>query len=686
MSSKPNIFFNRIYIFVIGLILLWMLLEVRLFIIQVKRNDFYMEHSQLQSAKKINLKAKRGEIFDRTGECLATNIIHYDIGVDLNLVKNKNQIARACATAFKRPSNFYLKKMNKGGDFVYLARKVPEAQISSLLNLSDPGFVKIKGYKRYYSFGKYGSQVIGFTDIDDKGISGLELQYDKELAGIDGWTFLMADAKRRFGYNVDYPNKQPESGVDLVLTLNKNYQTIVEDELDTAIKQYNADYGMAVLMEPNSGEILAMYSSPGFDPNRPASSTISQRRNRVITDIFEPGSIFKIFPAAALLQEKIKKPDDIVFCENGSYKYYKHTINDTKKYAWLSFKKVIENSSNIGMVKLSDEISKYKLYKYLKNFGFDSHTGVNLIGESDGLLTKPEQFSGLSKAVISFGQEVGVTAIQITNAFASVVNGGHLMRPFVLKQIYTSEGDIIEEHKPMLIRDVISSSVSEQLKIFMLDAVKRGTGKKAQIEGVLVGGKTGTAQKFNKKTKRYERDRYVSSFVGFAPYEMPEYVLGIFIDEPKPTYYGGEVAAPVFAKIMNRLLNLASTEQLHIKYEPKIVQENNKLPDFSGFSINAIEEYFHLNNIDYNLAGEGSYIISQTKEPDKVHLTLGRPEVSIGKIPNLKGLSIREALRKIDFSKCTVKITGKGTVISQSIRPGTEVNHKTGLVLVCSAN
>jgi cell division protein FtsI (penicillin-binding protein 3) len=686
MTSKSNIFFNRIYVFVIGLILFWILIEIRLFIIQIERNDFYVELSQNQSAKKIKLKAKRGEIFDRTGECLATNIIHYDFGVDLKLVKNKDQIARACATAFKRSANYYLKKMNTGRDFVYLARKVSESKVESLLSISDPGLVKIKGYKRYYSFGKYGSQVIGLTDVDDNGISGLESQHDKDLSGIDGWTFLMADAKRRFGYNVDYPNKQPDSGVNLVLTLNKNYQTIVEDELDTAIKQYNANYGMAVLMEPNSGEILAMYTSPGFDLNRPFLSSVSQRKNRAITDIFEPGSIFKIFPAAALLQEKIKKPDDIVYCHNGSYTFYNHTIHDTKKYAWLSFKKVIENSSNIGMVKLTEDISRNKLYKYLKNFGFDSHTGVNLIGESDGMLKKPEKFSGLSKAVISFGQEVGVTALQITNAFASVVNGGHLMRPYVLKQILSSGGDIVEEHKPMVIRDVISTSVSQTLNSFMLDAVKKGTGKKAAIDGVMVGGKTGTAQKFNKKTNRYKKNSYLASFVGFAPYEKPEFVLGIFIDEPKPRYYGGEVAAPIFANIMQRLLNYASTEQIHMKYEPKIVQKNKSMPDFSGLSINAIEEYFHINNIAYHLEGEGSHVVSQKKEMNKVQLFLATPEIENGEFPNLKGLSLREALSKIDFSKCTVTITGQGNVVNQSIRPGSKLNQKTSLVLSCSTN
>jgi cell division protein FtsI/penicillin-binding protein 2 len=685
-QSKPNIHFNRIYFIVFALVLFWVILEIRLFAVQIHNHDFYLEQSRIQSAKKILLEARRGEIFDRNEESLATNLIQYDLGVDLNKIRNKDKVAHVFGLTFQRSKSYFLNKLNSKRDFIFLARKVPERRIKPIESLEDPGLVKLPGFRRFYPYGKYGAQVIGITNVDDQGISGLELQYDEQLKGRDGWTFLLVDARRRFGYDVDFPRLIPEPGINMILTLDKNFQTIVEDELDHGVKKYNATYGMAVLMDPNTSQILAMYSSPGFDPNNPTSSTVSQRKNRIIVDIFEPGSTFKIFPAAVLLQEYLKKPDDIVFCENGSYRFYNHIINDSKKYAWLPFNKVIENSSNIGMVKLTSDLSKYTLYKYLKSFGFEAKTGVNLIGESSGILTKPKNFSGLSKAAISFGQEVGVTALQITNAFCAVINGGNLMQPYLIDRILSSEGKIINQSEPMKIRRVISTNVSDNLKGFMLNVVRRGTGKKAAIPGIEVGGKTGTAQVYDLKAKRYLPNQYMASFIGFAPFKQPKYVLAVFLFNPKPYYYGGQVAAPLFSSIMERILNFAPLPDSELGAQIKIAQINNSIPDLKGLPIYAAEEYFEIKQIDYTIQGDGSHILTQSQNTDQIKLTLGIPDNQFDKLPNLKGLTIREALKRIDFRKVRVKITGSGRIIQQSIKPGSRIKRKQELHLYCSNN
>jgi cell division protein FtsI/penicillin-binding protein 2 len=685
-KSRPNIHFKRIYLIVAVLVVFWFMLEMRLFFIQVHDHKFYVEQSRIQSAKKISLESRRGDIFDRNGECLATNLIQYDLGVDLRKVTSKKAIAHAFSTAFHRTRSYYINKLNTKRDFIFLARKVPEKRIQQINNLEDPGLVKLQGFRRYYPFGKCGSQLIGITNVDDQGISGLELQFENRLRGKNGWTFLLVDARRRFGYDVDFPRILPEAGINMILTLDKNFQTIVEDELDLGVKKSKAQYGIAVMMDPNSGEILAMYSSPGFDPNNPHKSSVVQRKNRAIADIFEPGSTFKIFPAAALLQEKIKKPDDIVFCENGSYRFYNHTINDSKKYGWLSFKKVIENSSNIGMVKITSELSKYKLYKYLKSFGFDSKTGVNLLGESTGILTKPKNFSGLSKAEISFGQEVGVTALQITSAYGAVVNGGNLMQPYLVHKWITSDGRIIDRTQPIKIRRVLSSDVAEILKNFMLDAVRRGTGKKASVPNINVGGKTGTAQIFDKKTKRYLSNQYMASFIGFAPYDKPKYVLAIFLFNPKPYYYGGQVAAPIFSSIMQRILNFSPVQEPQYTPEVKIAQISTSIPDMKGLPAYVAEEYFDIKNVDYNIKGNGSHILSQAQDSEEVHLLLGTLENKYDKLPNLKGLTIREALKRLNFIKLRVKITGSGRVIKQSIQPGAKIKQRNELLLTCANN
>jgi len=678
-----SIHFGRIYVVVAGLLILWAAIEFRLFQIQISQHAFYVEQSNVQSAKKINLKARRGRIFDTNGECLATNIVHYDLGADLHLIENKNAVASSFAKAFNRPRSYFLNKLDTPRDFTYLVRKVNDEELQQLAGIDDPGVVKLEGSRRYYPFGKYGSQIIGFTDLDDRGASGIEMQFDPQLKGQDGWTFLLADAHRRFGYDVDYPHFEPNPGLDIELTINKNFQTIVEDELDAGVKKYRGESGMAVLMNPNTGEILAMYSSPGFDPNEPNRSTLDQRRNRAITDIFEPGSTFKIFPAAALLQEKIKSPDSIAFCENGSYLYYKHTINDSKKYGWLSFRRVIENSSNIGMVKLTESLKKKTFYQYLKNFGFDSQTGVDIIGEASGILTKPADFSGLSKAVISFGQEVGVTAVQITNAFAAVVNDGRLMRPYIIKRALDYRGKVVAEKQPQEIRQVITPDVAQTLKSFMLGVVENGTGKKARIDGVQIGGKTGTAQKFDKKLSRYIRNEYMASFIGFAPYDDPQLILSIFIDNPKPSYYGGDVAAPIFAAIIKRILQFAPEKEQPMVTEKERAVLTTTVPNLKGLPVYAAEEYLEFKDLDYEIEGEGSHVISFSNASDEINLILGNPALTTSRMPDLSGLSLREAIMRIDFKRFRVRIYGQGCVRTQSIKAGTMIKNRADLKLVC---
>ena len=683
-SSRENIHFNRIYFVVIGLIIFWLLIEARLFFIQVNQHDFYVKHSKIQSAKKIVLPAQRGTIYDRNSEQLATNLIHYDLAIDLKRVKNKNKIAKKFAVVFRKSVDHYMRKMNRNRDFVYLERKVQEGTAQKFELLEDPGFVKIKGFRRFYPYNNYGSQLLGFTNIDDKGISGLEGQYEKRLRGEAGWTFLLADARRRFGYDVDLPQTLPKPGHNIVLTINKNFQTIVDDELERGVTANNANYGMAVLMDPNTGEILAMSCTPGFNLNKPSRSTTDQRRNRTITDIFEPGSTFKVFPAAALLQENLKKPDDIVFCENGSFKFYNHVIHDTKKYGWLSFRKVVENSSNIGMVKLTKDISNRTFYRYLKNFGFDSRTGINLIGENAGTLSKPDKFSGISKGVISFGQEIGVTAIQMVTAFSALINGGNLMRPYVVQKIIGSDQSEIDEIQPALIRQVITAEVSEILRGFLLEAVQRGTGKKGKLDDILVGGKTGTAQKFNPKTKRYKKNAYLSSFIGFAPYDSPNYVLGIFVDEPKPRYYGGDVAAPIFSSIIQRLIKFAPTEESEKVPELKIAEKNTHVPDMTGLQFTAAEEFLKINDLSFQIQGSGTHVLSQSQKSDEIALVLGDPQLKSSVLPNFKGKTVREALKLVNFSKIRVNIKGNGIVVKQSPSPGKKITNNEILTLTCA--
>jgi cell division protein FtsI/penicillin-binding protein 2 len=553
-------------------------------------------------------------------------------------------------------------------------------------HIEEPGLVKLRNFRRFYPFSNYGSQLVGFTDVDDKGASGIELQYDQVLNGKNGWTILQVDAKRRFSYSAEHPIIKPQRGADIYLTIDKNYQTILEDNLSKGVKKYNARNGMAILMRPQTSEILAMCSYPGFNPNNPARSKPEFRENRVISDVFEPGSTFKVFPVAALLQEGIKQPDDIIYCENGFFKYYDHIVRDSKKYGWLSMQRVFENSSNIGIVKLVDELPKHIFYRYLKNFNFGSQTGIGLSGENSGFLSKPEMFSGISKGMMSQGYEIGSTALQITNAYCAVVNGGYLMRPFIVQKVENAKGEIIEENSPVKIRQVISKDVANILKKFMLGAVKRGTGKNAQIESVQAGGKTGTAQKYDSQRKRYKKGAYLSSFIGFAPHDKPQFVLAVFLDEPRPVYYGGKTAAPIFKSIMEHLLEVTSGSPITDERLVFSANETDEAPNVVGLHFSVASEVLNTRNIDFDFSGDGSYVISQKIVDDEVVLRLDDPAVDISKMPDLRGLSIREALKKIDFSKVRVKIEGKGKVKQQTVQAGTNIKNFQILVLSCSQN
>jgi cell division protein FtsI (penicillin-binding protein 3) len=683
---NKNIKFERVYFLVAVLILFWLTLQVRLYTVQISNHDYYMRQSRIQSQKKIDLQAKRGMIYDRNHAAMATNLEHFDIGLDLSLVEDRNAILQACSRLFNKPVQYYRNQIKADRDFIYLARKVTREKSRKLENIQDAGLVVIPAYRRYYPYGTYGSQIIGFTDVDDIGLSGIELLYESTLKGQAGWTRMVVDARRRFRYDVDYPGSVPRPGVDIVLTIDKDFQTILEDELKAGVLKSKASHGIAVLMDPASGEVLAMGSYPTFNPNQPQTSQIDHRRNRAITDVFEPGSTFKIFSAAALLQEGIRKPDDIVYCWEGAYKFYNHVIHDTKNYGWLSFRRVVENSSNIGMVQLMSDLPSLSFYKYLKSFGFDSQTGIGIPGESSGLLTHPREFSGLSKGVISFGQEVGVTALQITNAFSAVVNGGILMKPRLVERITAPDGSVIEENEPERIRRVISEDISQVLKKFMLGAVERGTGKKALIDGILVGGKTGTAQKYNKRIRSYRKDGYLASFIGFAPYENPRFVLGVFIDEPKTKHTGGVVAAPIFASIIKRIYSHRPLEEDEQEAGLKFTEGNSLLPLLTDLSLPAAEELLRMRNISFDFQGEGTVIKKQTIEDNNLTLQLGEINLTASRMPDLHGLSVREALRSVDFSKLIVKIEGEGKVRKQSIAPGSTLRKSTTLHLTCSRN
>lgn len=668
-----------------GLFFFWFLLEANLFRFQIVDHERLSAVAKKQYEREITLDAQRGTIYDRSGNKLATNIIYYDVAADPLLVKNKEYIAKTLSNSFRRSKNYYMSKMSRNSHFAYLERRTTESSIRPLLNFEDPGLIRFENFGRYYPYGSNAAQLIGFTDPDDNGLSGLELQFEDQLKGKNGKAFLQYDATRGVSYNADYPLLKPVAGVDYYLTLDKDIQTVVEKALKKGVDEIRAKSGMVIIMDPSSSAVLAMANYPSFNPNKHKRYEEWIKKNRAITDAFEPGSTLKMFSASAILQERLKKPDDIVFCENGKFKMYDHTINDTKKHGWLSFKKVVELSSNIGMVKLVDEMPKNTLFRYLKNFGFGMETGIGLMGEAPGSLAPPAKWSGLSKAVIAIGQEIGVTGLQITNAFCALINGGYLNKPFIVSHYREFGSDeLVQVNKTENIRQVISPEVCDILKSFMKGVVEDGTGKKAKVDQITVGGKTGTAQKFSRKTGRYYSNKYVASFIGFAPYDNPKYVCAVFMDEPVTKKYGGDAAAPVFAEIISQII--------HFDRLPPAIQEPQirdrvyakkvkSIPSLQGFEVKQVVDYLDDKDFDIEVNGKGRFIKDAALKDEKVFIKSEDNKVEMDKMPNLKGLTLRQALKQIDFSKVTIKISGNGKIYEQSIKAGTALKNRNWVLL-----
>ncbi|MBN2710688.1 MAG: transpeptidase family protein [Calditrichaceae bacterium] len=678
----------RLSILVVIIAGFWGALEINLFRIQIVNHDRLSRIAYNQYEKRIILPARRGSICDRNGHLMAATSIHYDIAADPKMIKDRGKAAACFARVFNKSESYFRGQLKKNTHFIYLERKVDKKKVDKILALNDPGIIILDNFRRDYPFGSDGGQLLGFTDTDDHGISGLELIFEKELAGEAGEAVLQYDGPRRVFYNADYPIRAALSGNDVFLTIDKNIQTIVEDELESGVKNAHAATGMAVVLDPYSGAVLAMANYPRFNPNRQEDYPLNVKRNRVITDVFEPGSTLKIFTAASLLQDRLRNTDDIVFCENGSYQIYDRRFTDTKKYGWLSFRRVVENSSNVGMIKLSADLHPKVFFRYLKNFGFGEKSLIELPGEAAGFLEQPMNWSGISRASISIGYEIGVTALQMTAAYAAIVNGGYLYRPFVVSHLRTLEGDIIRKTEPEVIRQVISPEVSDILKNLMLGVVQRGTGTRAALQQINVGGKTGTAKKYDHKRKQYLNDRYLGSFVGFASYEQPKYICAVFIDDPRNGYYGGEVAGPVFNRIIHRIFNLQQAPQLPIlagqdREENRTANPISDLPELAGFNINAAVALLDEKDIKYEIAGRGQYVKDVAKDKNHLVIKTGPLRLNSDRTPNLVGLTLKEALNRLNLEKFKIALEGdrSGIITMQSIKPGTMVEQRTTLTV-----
>jgi cell division protein FtsI (penicillin-binding protein 3) len=530
---------------------------IKLFIIQFIEAEEYRKIARNQHESRIFLRPERGNIYDREGKILATNIISYSFAVDPTVLKDLETIKYIASLVDSTQGEIYQKLLKKitttKKSFVWLVRGLDDSSSSKFTNLKIEGLIKIIEPKRTYVYNEIAAQLLGCTDVDSRGVAGLELSLDSLLKGTPGYMTVLRDAIGRLRPIANLPVESAKHGCSIELTIDIELQKIMETELINGATKTGSSGAVAIAIVPETGEILAMSSYPSVNPNTSINNS-ADLRNKAITDIYEPGSTFKIVTAAAAIEEGLITPESIVNGYNGLLVNNDIKIADTHPFDKTTFSEAFRYSSNIVFANLASSIPDAKFYKYIRDFGFGHNLDFDSYGESEGLIKKMNEFNSISKKFAGFGYGISVTPLQLLISYSTIANSGIMMKPYVIKSIRNNSGDLIYEGKPQKIRQVVSKKTSDILKDLLVGVVENGTGKYAQISGLSIAGKTGTSQQFIEGA--YSKTDYTASFVGFFPAESPKIAILILLDKPTGNYYGGATAAPIFKNIVKGWLTL----------------------------------------------------------------------------------------------------------------------------------
>jgi cell division protein FtsI (penicillin-binding protein 3) len=613
--------------------------------LQVIRHAELAALAERQYSRTVVLQAQRGPIVDRQGAALATASPAESLFAQPRAVGDPVRVAARLARPLGIPESDIHAQLTSGRPFVWLRRKLPPAVAAEVKALREPGLGFLPEPLRLYPNRELAAHVIGFDGVDG-GLEGIERAFNDTLSGTPGKAVVGRDALGR-EVVTEALLQSPAPGQGVMLTLDRTIQYLAEREIDAAWRRTQAKAAMAVVMDPRSGDVLAIAIRPTFNPN--TFLDVPSRdvwRNRAVTDPFEPGSTFKVILAAAALEEGVVRPDDRIWAENGQITIAKTTIHDWKKYGWLTFGEVLQNSSNVGSIKVGLTLGRDRYYRYMTAFGFGAPTGIGLAGESRGLLREPQRWSLLSLPTMSIGQEISVTALQMVAAFGAIANDGVLMQPRLVRSLFDAEGRETRRFDPQPVRQVVSPETARTLTRMMTQVVAQGTGHNAAIAGYEVAGKTGTAQKLDAATRRYSRNPGVLSFVGFAPADAPRLVMLVMLDEPKNEKWGSEAAAPIFSAIGGEVLR-------YLDVPPR---------DATPLAI---------------VTGDGLAARVRTAAmPAEPVIADGAPVM-----PELRGRTLRQALATLAPLNVAVRLDGRGRVVEQSPAPGAPVEAETSVRL-----
>jgi len=668
----------------LGLVLLWL----RCAWLQIVCHEHYAERADRIQEQRVLLEPVRGNLLDRRGRVLARDLQTYSISAAPREMKDPRATARALAAILDQPARKLERAFAERPRFLWVARRVPPEIGQRVAALRARGLYLSTETRRVYPLGPATVEMLGRTDLDNVGVEALELQFDGELRGRAGWATLFRDGRGRAHRLPRGLRRAPEDGREVVLTLDADLQAIVESHLAAAVDTLHATRGCAIFLDPRTGEVLASAVVPHL--------AAAKSRNWAITDTYEPGSTFKTFVAGAAIEDGLSRPDQVYEASaSGVARVAPGAVfTDIHEQASFTLRDAIRWSSNIVMGKLGLIVGPERLYRYATSLGFGSITGVDFPGEAGGKLRPPDRWSARSASTIAIGHEIAVTPLQLALAYSAVANGGVLMRPMVAREVRESNGDVVRRFRPEAVQRVFSASTTAMLRDMLLAVVDSGTAKSARVGGMRVAGKTGTTKKFDAAAGRYGRV-YLSSFVGFAPADDPSLVGVVVIDEPRGKhYYGGEVAAPVFGRVVADARALpqgpfASTAAVVAMRPPAPAPV--VVPDLRLLPPRAAERTLAAHALRARFRGEGARVLAQAppagtavERGARVEVwlsTAGDPEGNA--MPDLTGLAVREALRRLGLRQVQARIVGRGTVVRQEPAAGTTLPLDGPCTLFC---
>jgi cell division protein FtsI (penicillin-binding protein 3) len=662
---------------VAGLALLWMAaIGGRLAYLQLIRHSDYLARAQRQQQRTIEISPKRGIIYDRNRNPLAMSIQVDSAFAVPSEIADVSLAARLLAGVLKVPRDVLEDRLNASSSFVWIQRKLPSQQAEAMQALNLKGVYLQKENQRFYPKRDLAAHVLGFVDPDEKGLGGLESELDGQIRGKGERVIVMADARQHRFDGAMVGGITP--GADVVLTLDEKIQYIAERELAAAIAKTHAPAGTVIVMNPNNGEILALANWPKFNPNAATNVPAESRMNRAVSAIYEPGSTFKLITLAAAFDQGVTRPEEVFDCENGSLVVAGHRIHDHKPFGLLTVSEILAKSSDVGAIKVAMRLGEPRFYDYIRAFGFGSPTGVDLPGESRGLLHRLEHWTPISIGAVSMGQEVGVTPIQLVSAVSAIANGGTLYRPHVVaelrrgNQVLPAEGPLAPTDPKTVIRPQTAAALRGLMEGVVL---KGGTGTLARLDGWTAAGKTGSAQKIDPSTGRYSRTDLIASFTGFAPISDPAVTILVSLDSPVGPHEGGMVAAPVFKRVAEQVLAYLDVPR-DVLVNPKLVQTAYRRQSEADAA--SLEDF---TPTDFSAQPDDSPHVAASIVPSKrgglpVHhqsVTVAVDESGDVAVPDFTGKTMRDVTDQCLRLGLNPSLVGSNLAIAQSPEPGAMV-------------